>query len=79
MRYLLSNFFLETEGPDQPITDQEPIADLLFSLDIDKVENMISGISKQSSFGTDIKRCKARKTIRRHHRPDGLQRQDSSG
>ena len=47
MRYLLSNYFLEPEVPDQPITNQDPIADLVFSLDIDKLENIISGISKQ--------------------------------
>jgi len=46
VRYIRSNDFLETEGPNQPITDQEPITDLVFSLDIDKVENIISGISK---------------------------------
>ncbi len=56
MRYLRSNDFLEPEGSDQPITDQDPIADLRFDLDIDRVENIISGISKQSSFGTDFKR-----------------------
>ena len=33
-----------------------PIVDLRFDLDIDRVENIISGISKQSSFGTDFKR-----------------------
>ena len=54
--YLLSNYFLETEEPDQPLTDQDPIVDLYFDLDIDRVENIISGISKQSSFGTDFKR-----------------------
>ena len=54
--YLRSNDFLETEGSDKPITDQDPIADLVFDLDIDRVENIISGISKQSSFGTDFKR-----------------------
>ena len=43
MRYLCSNDFLETEGSDEPITDQDPIADLCFDLDIDKVENIISG------------------------------------
>ena len=56
VRYLLSNYFLETEEPDQPITDQDSIVDLYFDLDIDRVENIISGISKQSSFGTDFKR-----------------------
>jgi len=33
-----------------------PIVDLRFDLDIDRVENIISGISKQSTFGTDFKR-----------------------
>ncbi len=39
-----------------PITDQDPIVDLRFDLDVDRVGKIISGISKQSSFGTDFKR-----------------------
>ncbi len=50
VRYLRSNDFLETEGSDQPI------ADLVLNLDVDRVGKIISGISKQSSFGTDFKR-----------------------
>jgi hypothetical protein len=49
-RYLQSNDFLETWGFDQPI------ADLRFDLDIDKVENIISGLSKQSSPLSNFKR-----------------------
>jgi hypothetical protein len=49
-RYLQSNDFLETWGFDQPI------ADLRFDLDIDKVENIISGLSKQSSSLSNFKR-----------------------
>ena len=56
VRYLRSNDFLETEGSDQPIADQDPIADLRFDLDIDKVENIISGLSKQSSSLSNFKR-----------------------
>jgi hypothetical protein len=56
VRYLCSNDFLETEGSDEPITDQDPIADLRFDLDIDKVENIISGLSKQSSSLSNFKR-----------------------
>ena len=48
--YLRSNDFLETWGSDQPI------ADLRFDLDIDKVENIISGLSKQSSSLSNFKR-----------------------
>jgi hypothetical protein len=33
-----------------------PIADLRFELDVDGVEKIIIGISKQSSFGTNFKR-----------------------
>jgi hypothetical protein len=54
--YLRSNDFLETGGSDQPITDQDPIADLRFDLDIDKVENIISGLSKQSLSLSAVKR-----------------------
>jgi hypothetical protein len=79
VRYLRSNDFLETEGTDTPITDQDPIADLVFNLEIDRVGKIISGISKQSPFRTDFKRRKVRETIRRHHGPDRLQRQDPSG
>ena len=39
-----------------PVTDQDPIVDLRFDLDVDRVEKIKSGISKQSSFGTDFKR-----------------------
>ena len=56
MPYQRSNDFLETEGSDQPIADQDPIADLRFDLDIDKVENIISGLSEQSSSLSDFKR-----------------------
>ena len=56
MRYIRSNDFLETGGTDIPMTDQDPIVDLRFDLDVDRVEKIISGISKQSSFGTDFKR-----------------------
>ena len=56
MGYLRSNDFLDTGGSDEPLVDQDPTADLRFDLNIDKVENIISGISKQSSFCTDFKR-----------------------
>ena len=56
MHYLRSNDFLETGGTDMPITDQDPIVDLRFDLDIDKVETNISGHSKQSSFISNLKR-----------------------
>jgi hypothetical protein len=56
VRYLRSNDFLETGGTDIPITDQDPIVDLRFDFDIDRVESIISGISKQSSFDGDFKR-----------------------
>ena len=56
MRYLRSNDSLEQGGIDMPLTDQDPIVDLRFDLDIDRVKKIISGISKQSSFGTDFKR-----------------------
>ncbi len=56
VRYLRSNDSLEQGGTDMPITDQDPTANLRFDLDVDRVEKIISGISKQSSFGTDFKR-----------------------
>ena len=39
-----------------PVTDQDPIVDLRFDLDVNRVEKIISGLSKQSSFISDIKR-----------------------
>jgi len=44
---------------DLPFSDKKrlvPIVDLRFDLDVDRVGKIISGISKQSSFGTDFKR-----------------------
>jgi hypothetical protein len=56
VRYLRSNGFFDTGGTNQPITDQDPIADLRFDLGIDKVENIISGLSKQSLSLSNFKR-----------------------
>jgi hypothetical protein len=55
VRYLRSNDFLETEGSDKPMTGQDPIANMVFNLDADRVGNITSDISKQSSFSTDFK------------------------
>ena len=55
-RYLRSNDFLISGGSDEPMTDRNPIADLTIDLDIDRVENIISGISKQSSTFSDLER-----------------------
>jgi len=54
--YLRSNDSLEQGVSDKPITDQDPNADQIFYLDIDKVENIISGLSKQSSSLSNFKR-----------------------
>ena len=56
VRYLRSNDFLIFGGSDEPMTDRNPIADLTIDLDIDRVENIISGISKQSSTFSDLER-----------------------
>ena len=56
VRYLRSNDFLKSGGSDESMTDRNPIVDLIFDIYIDRAENLISGISKQSSTFRDLER-----------------------